>query len=593
MWRVLVVAFFALATHVAVAAEKFGDITVVPASIQVNSCWHGYVEHRARLTNHSSHQSHTVKLVVPGQVYGGRGNHIRHIERTVVVGPGSSMSVSLYQPALEMSGSGMGVHIDGRFRGRMALLSTSGSTANYWRTVKACLLVSRSINSDNLANRLDKHQGINAKKATSRSNDRTYEINKAESGISEWSDNWLGYSCYDGVLLTDADLRSAGAAVRSALWRYVECGGSLIVFGDHPPPTGVAVHAGPARERVATYYVGFGRYGVCQDRDLTKLTTGQLSYLVTLWTQTRQPWQAGITAAKANRAFPVVGSITVPVRGIFLIVLGFAILIGPVTLIVLAKKNKRIWLLWIVPAVSSVTCIVVFLYSLLAEGITPSIRIDHVVLLDEQTKRATTLGIVGYYCPLTPGGGLRFGFSTELSPQVERNSHQSGTGRFVDWTREQHFQTGWISARVPAHFLVRKNELRRERLEIRRRNDRELSVVNGLGKDITRLWVADSEGKVYSCEKIRAGQQAVVTLEEKLKARASAGKIRSLYTKGKWAKLSETILKKPEDFLRPDSYIAELEDAPFFEYGLSGKARKKLKTVVIGLKEPSGTNADS
>ena len=41
----------------------------------------------------------------------------------------------------------------------------------------------------------------------------------------------MGYSGFDAVALTAEELREAPDAVRSALWRFAECGGSLLIIG--------------------------------------------------------------------------------------------------------------------------------------------------------------------------------------------------------------------------------------------------------------------------------------------------------------------------------------------------------------------------
>ena len=60
---------------------------------------------------------------------------------------------------------------------------------------------------------------------------------RAEVAISGWSDRWLAYSRYDGILVTREDLEELerGAAdskaILLALHQYVETGGTLVVLG--------------------------------------------------------------------------------------------------------------------------------------------------------------------------------------------------------------------------------------------------------------------------------------------------------------------------------------------------------------------------
>ena len=64
----------------------------------------------------------------------------------------------------------------------------------------------------------------------------------------------------------------------------------------------------------------------------------------------------------------LVAETTVPVRGLFVLVLLFGVGIGPANLWLLSRYKRRIWLWWNVPAISLLTCLVVFGYSLASEG---------------------------------------------------------------------------------------------------------------------------------------------------------------------------------------------------------------------------------
>ena len=267
----------------------------------------------------------------------------------------------------------------------------------------------------------------------------------------------------------------------------------------------------------------------------------------------------------------------VRVRATVLVMLGFVVLIGPVNLIVLSRMKRRVWMLWTIPAISFATCMLVFVYSLLREGVTPTFRSQGITLLDQANHRATTIGAMAVYCPLTPGGGLSFGYETEVTPLVQVWNYgpfgPSGTRREIDWTQAQHLQRGWVSARVPAYFHLRKSETRRERIEIER-NGNELSIVNGLGADIARLWLADENGNVFIVmNNVGAGQKAKLTpFHDYPKVSDRLG------PKGLFKELGYTVQLHSEgrntaEFLVPGSYVAELIENPFLEKGLSGRTK--------------------
>ena len=126
-----------------------------------------------------------------------------------------------------------------------------------------------------------------------------------------------------------------------------------------------------------------------------------------------------ISVEKANTIFPVASGLGIPVRGLFFLMLLFAVAIGPLNLIVLSRKKRRIWMLWTTPAISLITCLAVFAYATFAEGWNRHARTDGLTLLDERSQRATTIGWTAFYSGLPPSDGLHFGYESELTPLAE------------------------------------------------------------------------------------------------------------------------------------------------------------------------------
>jgi hypothetical protein len=233
--------------------------------------------------------------------------------------------------------------------------------------------------------------------------------------------------------------------------------------------------------------------------------------------ETLEPWRHTADVLSAHKAFPVTESLSVPVRGMMGLMLAFVVLIGPVNLLILRRMRRRVWLFWTAPAFSLLTCGLVFGYSILSEGLQGRYRTLSLTVLDETTGRATSIGWTASYSPLTPGEGFHFSCQTELTPQVAQPYYavfgrrsEASQARTVDWTEDQHLASGWISARVPAPFALRKSENRRERLTVRAGVDSRLSIVNGLGAPIVKLFLADRDGRWYSAERIPAGAAAEV-----------------------------------------------------------------------------------
>ena len=576
------------------AADRFGDVVVMTPAAQPLPLWHGYLDHRIRILNESTRKTHTVKLVAPHGAYS-HGECISRAERTVVIGPESSATVSLFQPPLPMYGDGLlSVYVDGRLEGQVALASMHQAFAAHGNA-QVCVLLSRRLSTENLERKLQERLKTRtvARVHPPRSVQQKmpHTLARSDYETAAWSDNWLSYSCFDGLILTADDMADAPGPVREAIRRYVECGGALVITGSDRIPNGWRASQIQMVEGMKEFAVGFGCMVLYPETNLKQLTVPALEVFWRIWTATHIPWRGLENSGDANKQFPVIESVNVPVRGMFFFLLGFSLLIGPINLIILSRMKRRIWTLWTVPCVSAITCATIFTYFLLAEGVTPTSRVESVTLLDEQSRHAVTLARTAVYCPLTPAEGLRFGHETEVTPMVSRRNWGKGSFRRIDWTRDQHLSGGWVTARVPMHFRIRKSEIRRERLRVSFENGGRPSVVNGFGEKIGRAVLADSSGRLYECRDVAAGSRSELTPLE-TPTHLSTNRLdflRGIYQGShKWTQTLSAITNEPSAFMAPGMYIAVLEGTPFAESGLQGNVDLKAKSVVLGILPETG-----
>ncbi len=506
------------------AQTEFGDITITPELHSSSITFHGYAEYRIAISNRSPDKVHQVTLILPKTSSIPSGNRIREITRSVIVGPSATVHASLLQPPVPMNGAALGVVIDGKMQKEgVPLFIVRHGRHVFNSSLLPQILISRSVDATDLYPPADRL--LNSIFSGGRSSPSSvkpgatlpapYQVVDLGFPVSAWSTNWIGFSRYDGVVVTVNDIRQMPSDVQSALWRYVECGGALLVLGGQELPESWIVKESLKSElpndaaRITVYDVGFGQCIVSSEMDTKNLDLKQRKQIVESWLKTASPWQQQGSVVEANTLFPVVGGIGIPVRGLFFLMLLFATVIGPVNLIVLSRKKRRIWMLWTTPAISVITCLAVFAYATFAEGWNHRVRTEGLTILDEGARRATTIGWTAFYSALTPGDGLHFGYETELTPRI--HSTTTNTARAVDWTYDQHLVSGWMTARVPTHFMVRKSETRRERVTVRRGTNANLRVVNGLGADINQFWLADRDGTIYSATDILAGAEVGLT----------------------------------------------------------------------------------
>ena len=377
-------------------------------------------------------------------------------------------------------------------------------------------------------------------------------------------------------------------AVLGAIGDYLSAGGNVVLFGKADLPAAWHPSQKKALYHGAEYDVGFGRCLVFTSENPAMTSPNDIQALRDAARESARYWQSlPEDSGTANAALPVVEYLKVPVRGIVVIMLAFVIVIGPVNIILLNRRKRRTWMLWTIPAISFATTLIVFAYSLLREGITPDTRIAGLTVIDQASHHATTMGATAFYCPLTPGGGLNFDFGTEAMPLVQIG-YGSGTSREVDWTQSQHFTRGWVSARVPAYFHLRKSETRRERIQVVNENGK-LSVVNGLGAPVKSLWIADADMNCYFVENVPAGQKAGLILSKLSRLSEKDGADGLLRDIGFTAH-ADSLGGMAGKYLLPNTYIAVLDGNPFIENALGSAAsakRTKSSAVVFGILDPA------
>jgi hypothetical protein len=578
------------------ADQDFGDITVSANAIYTGNTFHGYAEVRVLVQNRSHGTAHVVTLVSPDHSWN-NGNSIGRLSRSAALAPETSKVLTLLQPPLPLDGDGqIRVEVDGREGGDIIAPNPRGHVSGYYPgtyygpSPPPVVLVSRGLDFDATAVALGTNMviahGHSWHGGVRPSTPDPIENLRAETAVSDWSDNWLAYSPFDAVVVGADDLNTMPPAVFSALGDYLSAGGNIFFAGQTELPAAWHFWRKENLSDGTQYEIGLGRCFTFSSKNLSTLDDRSIQILrktvhdsVLYWRSLPQD------AMAANSVFPVVNNLKIPTRGIVGIMLAFIILIGPVNIIVLSRRKRRTWMLWTIPAISFATTLLVFTYSLLREGITPDTRIAGLTVLDQTSHHAATVGAAAFYCPLTPGGGLSFEFGTEATPLVHVG-YGSGTSREVDWTQSQHFQRGWISARVPAHFHLRKTETRRERIQVVNENGK-LQIVNSLGAPVKSLWIADKDMNLYQASNVDAGQKAGLVL-----ATSPAGMSRT-GPDGLWHDLgftAPTVSLDARKYLLPNTYIAVLEGNPFIENALGAAAspkRTRSSAVVFGILDPT------
>lgn len=582
MTRFLLYCLAALGLLVGVAqpviATEFGDISVT-ADTPEGKLSHGYAEFRVTVSNRSS-KPRLVTLTLPQRIAGSGNSQLRSISRTVRVEGSGTAKVELLQPALYVGSGALGVSIDGEEQSATVAVYPLNPDLSY------SYYGSGNQTPQILVSRMVRDNFQKAANAVLVNPDGKPDTNFVSSDLppNQWSRYWISYSRFHGIVMDSSEFQGLPIEVKIGLQQFVECGGNLFLLGTPAQPGGLVLGQ-KEMSGLVTHYVGFGQWHTLNNLTLDQITPPQWETIRDGWLLSLGAFRDVKSVSTANAEFPVVDALSVPVRGLFVMMFLFVIVIGPVNIFLLSRIKRRILLLVTVPLVSLFTCIAVSSYAILSEGIRTKCRTEGLTILDETTRLSATIGLTAFYAPLTPGGGLHFGYDTELTPQLGGYNYYSrdgsSGGRTIDWSQDQHLTSGWITARIPAHFQIRKAELRRERLAITANGSDGYSMVNGLGGNIQKAWYADQSGRIFESGPVPAGAQGTFTRTE-LSTTAQPDILRTLYT-WNWTGNVWNCTQAPEQVLLPGCYLAWIEASPFIEEGLTGNVTRQQQSVVYGI----------
>ena len=565
MWCALSPLMFCLPCH----AQEFNDIRVQYLQGLPTPVYHGYYEHRFIVSNSGS-KVRNVRLTI----YGDSGNSpaLGSLSRSVAVAPRASMEVSLFQPCLSAFKHRFEIMVDGaRVSGEDMGIRWGGASlfiTYYSSGIQATVMVSKSV-PGNIINFNNKKGGL-----FKQPSDLNYSY--ADIPVEIWSGNWLTYSAYDAIMLTPGDISLMLPHTIAALDEYVRLGGNLVICGGNAQEGAVALSG-----QVKRFDLGFGTKLYLPENP-ENLDEESLKSCSSIFGETSRILREGIgqysDTFEINRAFPVIDTDSSPIRAFFVLLLIFTIVIGPLNLFVLNRKKKRIWILWTTPLISLFFSLLVVGYSFIAEGVASKVNIASFTFLDENARIASTLGVIGYYCPIPPSR-LEFGMYTEVQKYVVQYS--GSTNYNVDWTSGQRLTGGWIKSRVVTHFMTRTSEVRRERINIVSTSPERVEIVNGLGAAIKDIDLCMPDGRIYKYrDTIAPGAKAALNFVSLGDVHGRSQGLRDGIFDKQW--LSNQFSNADALRLPPGSYVARLESSPFINPGMK-PGELKQTAVVYGI----------
>ena len=381
--------------------------------------------------------------------------------------------------------------------------------------------------------------------------------------------NWLGFTSLRAVLIGPAEWRELSDAQRTAVRTWVACGGDLLVIdGDLGEWQGSV----PTSATSVPYLLG--RVHAFTSAQIT--TTGLDDVLMNLPSPRDGNW-----ALPANRAadwdgpleqgfrmvIPGVGMIHA--RTYILILLLFAVLIGPVNVFVLWKRRQQALLVLTVPAIALAFILLLAGYVVAGEGFGVYAKAASITLLDQGRQQAATRATVSMYAAgRSPRGGVSFSRDTAVIPA---GGAPIVSDLVVDLTDTQRMG-GLVRARTPANFETVAFRTARERLVVHRQGDR-IEVVNGLGDTVNDLTLYSGGVHHRLTSPLGKGERGTLV-------KASVVEVPVNATHPYFARFASMMQ------LSDESYVAVMARSPFWASGVESVSERDSVHVVVGILEP-------
>jgi hypothetical protein len=325
--------------------------------------------------------------------------------------------------------------------------------------------------------------------ATSSRGSRTDLLGRVD--LDDLPDRWQGYPDWLVLVLTPKGDAGLDDAQRAAITAWVQSGGTLVVS------TAELVRA-------------WEGHGV---RVVFDALTGDAKALgKTINEQDgAERW--------APESAPVPGTETVPVKTFVFLALAFAIVVGPLNLWWVRRRNARHLFLITTPAVSFVTCVALIVASLVSDGVSVKRSAIQVCYLDHRSQQMVRWTGCTYFAAFSRSW-LPLDGQTKvhvLDPDLydasgygsRRHSYGVGPALNLDWRQGQILSGVVIPARLNRQLSYTEQLPERRRLVIER-DGAGYRVANGLGVQLLGLRWRDAQGQAWSCNTVASGETAAL-----------------------------------------------------------------------------------
>ncbi len=202
--------------------------------------------------------------------------------------------------------------------------------------------------------------------------------------------------------------------------------------------------------------------------------------------------------------------IEMPFRSLTLILILFAILVGPVNLIFVRRSKKPALLLLTIPAISILFSVGLVAFGIVAQGLDVRATSDSIGVLDQRAHVGSSHERRQMFVGLAAGPGLQPGPGAVV---------QRPLGDASDWRARNEYRVSvgesmtlagsWLPVRTPTKISITTDRAARGRIDVEHGADG-WKIVNGLDVTVKQLLFRDSAGELHAFEgPIVAGRSAL------------------------------------------------------------------------------------
>jgi len=241
-----------------------------------------------------------------------------------------------------------------------------------------------------------------------------------------------------------------------------------------------------------------------------------------------------------------------PLRALMLLMIGFAILMGPVNFTWVKRMRKPLMILVTVPVIAVVTSVALLLYGVLSQGLDIKAIRRSWAFLDQRTGQGTTVEARHVFAGSAPGEGLRPGAGTLVYPGPDQWMGGFRDGRlFVQDLDDGRLMSGdFFPIREPVGQMIVTDRAVRLRLDVRLDGE-SVVVTNALGVEVQELLLRDPLGDYHYLDG-RLGEGE----ERRLEAGGSSAK------SVEWSRELRWYWGETGERLVPGSYAVRLGTSP-------------------------------